>query len=110
MSNVYYDPERDALITVATVDAGAMYEFQIFCVWHRPGPRGGKGTYFWADDAGCSCPSPFEDFELKDLTEGTKAEAIKAFKEWTKIARDLEDTDIVRFVDQVQMHNRKESA
>lgn len=44
------------------------YQFDDTQVWvHKP-----TGRLFFATDSGCSCPSPFEDTQVKDLTEITR--------------------------------------
>lgn len=41
------------------------YSFDTLCVWRRDS----DGALFYATDRGCSCPSPFEDFEtIESLT------------------------------------------
>lgn len=34
------------------------YSFDTFSLWYHPD----ECKYYWAEDSGCSCPSPFEDF------------------------------------------------
>jgi hypothetical protein len=34
------------------------YGFDITCVWFQPETR----EFWWANNSGCSCPAPFEDF------------------------------------------------
>ena len=51
-------------------------EAKTFVVWKHK-----DGRVFWAHDSGCSCPSPFEDYNnLSDLTELTEG-GLKALKE-----------------------------
>ncbi|GAA1992676.1 hypothetical protein GCM10009718_32980 [Isoptericola halotolerans] len=66
MSNVYYDPEKFGLRTLGELDfSSGSYEFDLSVVWT-------DGTaLFWADDAGCSCPSPFESVGRDDLSTGS---------------------------------------
>jgi len=44
------------------------YQFSIICVWRH----GAELVY--AQDSGCSCPSPFEDTQVEDLTTLTPGE------------------------------------
>lgn len=64
MTNPYYDPEHFGLKKVGEVDlAEPDYSFCILAAW-----RNEEGIYL-GTDSGCSCPSPFEDYEgLVDMT------------------------------------------
>ena len=62
MSNVYYDPEKFGLRVVAELERGGGYEFDTLMVWQRQ-----DGALVWAQDAGCSCPLPFDGIGLNDL-------------------------------------------
>ena len=58
MANIYSEPVAFGLRVFAEVDdADACYSFDTVVVWQDPITF----EYFWADDSGCSCPSPFED-------------------------------------------------
>ncbi len=46
----------------------ADYSFDLTRVWKHTL----TGDLYCADDSGCSCPSPFEDTQVKDLTPITK--------------------------------------
>lgn len=57
-ANPYYDPDKCGLKKVAELDfSSGCYEFDITAVW----TYGDEKKFYWADDSGCSCPSPFED-------------------------------------------------
>lgn len=57
-NNVYYYPENVGLEVVGHLDEdGLDYEFHILGVW-----RTSNGSIVWAEDSGCSCPVPFEDY------------------------------------------------
>lgn len=62
--NYYYDYERpDDIITVAECEPSEQsYSFDIFLFLAKKGER---GVYF-ANNSGCSCPAPFEDFRSLD--------------------------------------------
>lgn len=64
MSNVYYDPEEFGLTLLGETDlAEPDYSFDLLAVW-----KGEKG-YYLATDSGCSCPTPFENYDgISDLT------------------------------------------
>lgn len=79
--DVYYQPESFGLEIVAEVEwSPPCYDFDLTVVWVDKG-----GNYYWASDAGCSCPSPFESYNsLEDLNTGTKWEAINALTQLLK--------------------------
>lgn len=69
-ANVYYHPEKSGLTTTGEVDfSSGCYEFDYTVVW-----RDASGQLYYADDSGCSCPSPFETTGMDDLTPCTLAD------------------------------------
>lgn len=63
--NVYYDPEKFGLTTVAAIDySDGCYQFDYLVVWKNE-----AGDLLYAEDAGCSCPCPFEDIGVQELTK-----------------------------------------
>ena len=65
MYNIYYNPEKFGLEEVGKVEwAEPCYSFDTTVVWRRSC----DGQLLYASDSGCSCPSPFEDFGVGDLT------------------------------------------
>lgn len=63
--NVYYHPETWDLEVVGEVDySSGIYEFDTRVVWkHKK-----TGQLYTMRDSGCSCPTPFEDYNnLEDL-------------------------------------------
>jgi hypothetical protein len=78
-SNIYYSPEEYGLESVFDVDkSDGCYQFDQFVIW-----KDGE-TYFWASDAGCSCPSPFEEMGRNSLSQGSLREAINDALAWVK--------------------------
>lgn len=63
-SNVYYNPEKWDLTPVDEIElSSGDYEFDIVAVWKHS-----SGTLYTARSSGCSCPTPFEEFDkLEDL-------------------------------------------
>lgn len=56
--NVYYNPDEYGYTLVGVLDEEDLsYEFNMLCVWMDD-----SGRLRWAQDSGCSCPSPFEDY------------------------------------------------
>ena len=64
MKNVYYNPDDFGLSVLGSVELEeGDYSFYTLCVW-----KGVDGFYL-ATDSGCSCPSPFENYDgIGDLT------------------------------------------
>jgi hypothetical protein len=56
--NVYSAPEKFGLTIVAELEKDLSYSFDKLVVW-----RDANGKLYFAGDAGCSCPSPFEDYK-----------------------------------------------
>jgi hypothetical protein len=65
MGNIYYNPEDHGLEIVAEIDFADSYDFDKIVVWKSKD----ENKFFWAQDSGCSCPSPFEDYHSVDALE-----------------------------------------
>lgn len=76
-TNIYYHPEKFGLHVVGEAEAGTGYDFDAFVVW-----RTETGDYLWADDAGCSCPTPFDDVDLSNAKRGTARDALTDLQAW----------------------------
>lgn len=64
MSNIYYNPEDFGLEVVAEIEySSGSYEFDTRVVWKEKKGR----KKFTARDSGCSCPTPFEDYNLGNI-------------------------------------------
>lgn len=76
--NPYYKPEHFGLEIVASIDVyEPNYDFDIRVVWFHSE----TGVFYTARDAGCSCPSPFEDYhglEQLDVLDEGMLEAIRS--------------------------------
>lgn len=69
MKNLYYAPKDFGLEVVDSLETkGRSYEFDIVLVL-----RDAHGNHFWTQDAGCSCPTPFEGHSLESLDRLTMA-------------------------------------
>lgn len=65
MSYMYSDPEDFGLKMIGEVDfSSGCYCFDYTVVWQRVS----DGRFVYGDDSGCSCPSPFEDQGVQNLT------------------------------------------
>lgn len=72
-NNPYNSPEKFGLRLIGDEQWGdAFYNFDMTAVWID-----GDGQYYYADDSGCSCPAPFEDYtDLADLEKASQHEVI----------------------------------
>lgn len=70
--DVYNSPGKYGLDSVGCVEwHDEPYSFNLTGTWRDPA----TGVLYWADDSGCSCPSPFEDYtDRESLTTGTPDE------------------------------------
>lgn len=75
LENIHYHPEAYGLTVVGDIQWGwASYDFDMTIVW-----QDADGKLYWASDSGCSCPTPFEDFQsLEDLETGGSFQCAKA--------------------------------
>ncbi len=62
--NIYSTPEAFGLMPIGEIDwSDGCYVFDLTVVWQRTF----DGRFLYAEDSGCSCPSPFEDSGVEDL-------------------------------------------
>ena len=59
-TNPYNYPENRQVTLVVSKDVADEYEFDIFAVW-----ADAEGNFYYARDSGCSCPTPFEDYQVE---------------------------------------------
>jgi hypothetical protein len=109
VSTIYSSPEKYGLTTVGEIDySDGCYQFDLTVVW-----RDAHGRLFYGDDSGCSCPSPFEDMGLTDLTVCTFAtlqehledrldEAYSPLNEWDRDDRKNRAAQIVNLLGRVR--------
>ena len=64
--DVYSNPGKHGLEIIAEInDEDASYSFNDIVVWKHVA----SGAFYYAQDSGCSCPSPFEEYQsVTDLT------------------------------------------
>jgi len=64
-NNVYYAPESWGLELVGEIEySSGSYEFDTRVIW-----KDKNNQFFTARDSGCSCPTPFEDYNSFDDLE-----------------------------------------
>lgn len=77
-SNVYYDPEKFGLEIVGMVDfSSGSYEFSYFVVWQDTETK----VLYWAEDSGCSCPTPFEYVGRDKMEHGSPHDVLRVLGE-----------------------------
>lgn len=83
--DLYYQPEKFGLTQIGEIEwSDECYQFDKTVVWKHE-----DGRFFLGEDAGCSCPSPFENFfSLADAQEMTKQGLFEYFE--TKVREDAE--------------------
>ncbi len=86
--NPYYSPEQFGLEILFDIDTAGSYEFDMFVIWERKSDR----TIWWATDSGCSCPTPFDDCDLSEITTDTYYNFKQALENHSGISRE----DIVK--------------
>jgi hypothetical protein len=75
-SNPYYSPEKFGLEIVGEAELSVPnYDFDMLVVW-----KDADGTLYYAQDSGCSCPSPFEDYNsVDDLHKLTSVDELQEY-------------------------------
>lgn len=69
--NLYSDPAKFGLTPVGEIDwSDGCYQFDLTVVYRRDF----DGRLVYVEDSGCSCPMPFDDKGIPDLTLCTPAE------------------------------------
>lgn len=76
--NPYYNPDLCGLEIFDSIDTAGSYEFDMFVIWKKLDDE----TLWWDADSGCSCPSPFDNY---DHGHDLKPVTINNFKEFDKI-------------------------
>jgi len=64
MINPYYHPEKLGLKMETLDEPDLCYEYNTLVFWTL-----GNGRVFTAQDTGCSCPEPFERYEVETIEE-----------------------------------------
>ena len=95
MENIYYSPEAFNLTIIAEIDFADSYDFDKVVVWKNE-----SGERFWADDSGCSCPSPFESYVGIDSLNRLTADNWNYFEETVRGRSNYRDADVDRFLNE----------
>jgi hypothetical protein len=82
--NPHYHPEKLGIKEVLTIDENDQgYDFNTLCFFAHE-----DGRIFSAQDSGCSCPTPFEDFEGATIDDckltlvTSYSQALRIYTEW----------------------------
>lgn len=62
--NIYSDGSKIGVKVFAEIQANCNYDFHMVVVFQNE-----QGQLAWAEDSGCSCPAPFEDYKSWDQLE-----------------------------------------
>lgn len=89
--DIYYSPEKFDLEVVGEIDfSSGSYEFDLTVVWRDTE----TGALYYADDSGCSCPSPFEYQGRDSLTRVTRTQdLIDHFEDRKRDSYDYDPSD-----------------
>ena len=55
------NPEAMGLKIIDILENSSHHDFDTHMVWRHQ-----DGTFYWGHDSGCSCPTPFEDYQIGD--------------------------------------------
>jgi hypothetical protein len=92
MANVYYSPEDFGLTVVDELSKDPDYDFDMLVVWRHE-----DGTLYWAHDSGCSCPTPFEDYNrLSDLY--VLKDTLREFRQAMDYMYGVSEEDKIKFL------------
>lgn len=85
-ATIYGSPDKFGLELIGEIDwSDGCYQFDYTVVWKRR-----DGSFVYGEDQGCSCPSPFEDVGVDQLTELPSPGTLNAFKAHCE-QRDVEE-------------------
>jgi hypothetical protein len=60
---IYYSPEKFGLTVIGEIEwGGEPWGFDLTVIWHDD-----EGNLYMGEDAGCSCPVPFENNTRQDF-------------------------------------------
>ena len=107
--NPYYSPEKLDLEIFGELDEPNLdYEYNTLVVW-----KDKEGQLFYAQDSGCSCPTPFEGFEYTlggepPMDRITKGASFEDFSHQVK-KFEVPMSEKMELIDKVERFLNKES-
>jgi hypothetical protein len=95
--NAYYHPEALGLTLVAELEySDACYQYDTRVVWEK------DGALYTARDSGCSCPTPFENYNsLESLERADYAQLESEVKSERYVGNSNFDSDSREFLSKV---------
>lgn len=94
--NPYYTPDRFGLEWLENFEwSDEPYRFDMTVVF-----KDAEGRFYWADDCGCSCPSPFEDLTREELEHGDLADLRRELE--YRAHRDASKSEVRQFLHGLQ--------
>lgn len=92
--NPYYSHDKLQLSVLVFDQPNMCYEYNTLCFFSTP-----KGEVYAAKDSGCSCPTPFEEYEGRTTDEvvrkmervGSVHQAESIFRDWNNGIYDTRD-------------------
>lgn len=102
--DIYSNPSKYGLTTVFEVNVAESYEFDMLVIWKRT-----DGSFVYATDSGCSCPSPFESTMESDLLPASESDIREwFFKKRTSSGRGPKTGDLDRALEIIKPQFTKE--
>ncbi|MEU5878209.1 hypothetical protein [Spirillospora sp. NPDC047279] len=100
--NIYFNPQECGLEIVGELEFLGGYEFDTFVVWREKA----TGRLGYGRDSGCSCPCPFEAFEVEDIEFDDPWRIAMKIQEATNEKRSwgyvgFTENDVVNLIDKV---------
>lgn len=99
--NIYYNPEKHGLSVFYEVETAGSYEFDTTMIWQN-----NEGNLYWAHDSGCSCPTPFEDFNSINDLNILNQETFHGFEEHLKNQYNIGISQFLKCIQVVKNHLR----
>lgn len=98
MPDVYYNPSDFNLTPVADIELdNESCSFNILSVWKHK-----DGSFYYAQDSGCSCPSPFQDYHSIEQLQKLSVENFSELENITNKSRGATPMTIKYFLNAVK--------
>lgn len=106
-NDVYFNPEMFGLTIIEEWDYSCGYEFDLRVIWMDEG-----GALYTMRDRGCSCPSPFDQFNKKELLCGVNYGELLAEVDYETGQDDYEGDEKIEIISKLEkikkLLNKKE--
>lgn len=103
--NIFYYPEKHGLEQVASIDySDGNYCFDYRVIWRHKE----TGKLYTARDLGCSCPSPFENYENISQLEKFSFSVIKEEAQERALSSSYSGQPVNEFIEKIsKFRNRR---